>query len=75
MTAMTSAQARIASGLELSLPELSATLGPTHTVPALMVALEAALSTDQMRDLSRLLDRKADDLERQWRATSAPDRS
>ncbi len=71
MTAMTQAQARIASSLELSLPELSATLGPTHTVPALMVALEAALSTDQMRELSRLLDRKADEMER---STSAPDR-
>lgn len=72
---MTQAQARAASRIELMLPAAATEIGPQYTVPAFMAALEPALSTDQMRELSRLLDRKADELERSWRSTSGPDRS
>lgn len=61
---MTHAQARAASRIELMLRATAIEIGPEYTVPAFMTALDAALNTDQMRELSRLLDRKADERER-----------
>ena len=65
---MTHAQAKAASRIELMLPGAATEIGPEYTVSAFMTALEPALNTDQMRELSRLLDRKADELERGWRS-------
>jgi hypothetical protein len=62
---MTSKQGEAASRLELSLSALVTEIGPVHAKIAILDALvQADLAMDDLRFLSRMLDRLADHRER-----------
>lgn len=61
----TAAQARTASALEVDLPRIMAEMGPDLAPVALFAALrECDLPVASLRYLSRMLDRRADEVER-----------
>jgi hypothetical protein len=57
-----------AADLELAIPEAIKAIGPTHSAFTIMDGLRAAdLSVQELRYLSRELDRHADKIEREAR--------
>ena len=65
LVAMSRTQAEAASKLELSIPEAVKAIGPTHSAFTILDGLRSAdLSVQELRYLSRELDRHADSLER-----------
>jgi hypothetical protein len=63
---MTKSQAAAASNLELTITEAIKMIGPTHSAFAIIDGLRSAeLSVEQLRYLSRELDRHADRIERE----------
>lgn len=68
IVAMSREQAMAASKLELSIPEAVRTIGPTHSAFTILDGIRAAdLSVQELRYLSRELDRHADSLDRRAR--------
>lgn len=68
LVAMSRQQAMAAANLELSIPEAVKAIGQTHGALMLLDAiLEADLSVEDLRFLSRMLDRRADNIEREAR--------
>ncbi len=63
---MTHRQGTAAADLELTIPSLLKIIGPTHSAFSLRDALlECDLSIEELRYLSRELDRHADKIERE----------